>query len=449
MKFDSELRDLVAACEADIRPRFRALEDVSERNLAKVLDAFRENRLSDTHFAWATGYGYDDAGREVTERIFAQVFGTEAALVRTQIVNGTHAIALCFSGLLRPGDKLLYCTGAPYDTLRSVVGIDAQKTATGTRADAPANGSDHDCDKALNQGSLADFGIGYAQADLLPDGGFDFAAIGAALEDPAVKMAGIQRATGYSERPAVTLGRVAEWIRFVRARRPDVILMADNCYGEFLEAMEPTDAALSGGVDIMAGSLIKNPGGGLALSGGYVAGRRPYVEQVAYRLTCPGIGGECGLTFGQTRTILQGLFLAPRTVTDAVKGAILCGRAFERLGYSVFPGTDDPRSDIVQTIRLGNAEALVCFCEGIMAASPVDSFVTPVPWAMPGYEDEVVMASGAFVTGSSIELSADGPLRPPYNVYFQGGLTYEHAKIGVLSALQRLKDRGLLPPLSL
>jgi len=430
MKFDQDLRELVAECEAEVRPRFRALEETGEQNLAKVLDAFRENRLSDTHFAWATGYGYDDAGRAVTERVFAQVFGAEAALVRTQIVNGTHAISLCFSGLLRPGDKLLYCTGAPYDTLRGVIGIGGENAPDGA--------------ETTNQGSLADFGIGYAQADLLPDGGFDFAAIGAALEDPAVKMAGIQRATGYSERPAVTLDRVAEWIRFVRARRPDVILMADNCYGEFLETIEPTDAALAGGVDVMAGSLIKNPVGGLALSGGYVAGRRRYIEQIAYRLTCPGIGGECGLTFGQTRTVLQGLFLAPRTVTDAVKGAILCGRVFERLGYPVFPGADDPRSDIIQAVTLGSPEALVCFCEGIMAASPVDSFVTPVPWAMPGYEDEVVMASGAFVTGSSIELSADGPLRPPYNVYFQGGLTYEHAKIGVLSALQHLKAKGLL-----
>ncbi|MDR3365176.1 MAG: methionine gamma-lyase family protein [Clostridiales Family XIII bacterium] len=413
----SEASAFVADAEASLREAFEALAPTREANQCKVLEAFAENRLSDTHFGFATGYGYGDAGREVTERIFAQVFGAEAALVRTQIVNGTHALSLVFAGVLRPGDKLLYCTGAPYDSLRPAIGLAGE---------------------GAGQGALAEYGVSYGQVELTPAGGIDYAALAEALEDPAVRMAALQRATGYSERPAITIAKTSEWARFVKARRPDIILMADNCYGEFLETMEPTDA----GVDVMAGSLIKNPGGGLALSGGYVAGRKDLVEKAAWRLTCPGIGGECGLTFGQTRTTLQGLFLAPRTVSDALKGAILCGEVFERLGFPVFPGAKDARSDIVETIRLGSPEALICFCEAIQAVSPVDAFVRPEPWAMPGYADPVVMASGAFVTGSSIELSADGPMRPPYNVYFQGGLTYEHAKLGVMSAVQRLSAAG-------
>jgi cystathionine beta-lyase family protein involved in aluminum resistance len=324
-----------------------------------------------------------------------------------------------FSGILRPGEKLLYCTGAPYDSLWSTVGL---------------NGA------GKGQGALSDFGIGYEQVDLTQGGDFDFVALDSALNDKNVRMAAAQRATGYSERPAITIEKIEKWAKYVKEKRPDVVLMIDNCYGEFLETLEPTDV----GVDIMAGSLIKNPGGGLALSGGYIAGRADLVEKVSYRLTCPGIGGECGLTFGQTRTILQGLFLAPRTVTDAVKGAMLCGAVFDKLGFEVFPGADDVRSDIIETVRLGSAEALIAFCRGIQAVSPVDAFVKPEPGEMPGYEDKVIMASGAFVTGSSIELSADGPLRPPYNVYFQGGLTYEHAKLGVMSAAQRLIDEGLV-----
>jgi len=405
-------------CETALAPHFAALGTVCETNQYKVLDAFAKNRLSDTHFGFATGYGYDDPGRDVTERIFADVFGAESALVRTQIVSGTHAISLVFSAILRPGEKLLYCTGAPYDSLVSTIGIDGAGTG---------------------QGALSDFGIGYEQVDLTSDGGFDYPAIEKALADPAVRMTGIQRATGYSERPAITIENISEFAQFVKTLRPDVIIMADNCYGEFLETEEPTDV----GIDIMAGSLIKNPGGGLALSGGYIAGKADLVEKASYRLTCPGIGGECGLTFGQTRTMLQGLFLAPRTVTDAVKGAMLCAAVFKKLGYRVFPDPEDARSDIVQTVTLGSPEALVTFCKAIQAASPVDAFVSPEPWEMPGYKDKVIMASGAFVTGSSIELSADGPLRPPYNAYFQGGLTYEHAKLGVMSAAQSLIDAGL------
>jgi len=405
-------------CESALAERFASFSAVCEANQYKVLSAFSKNRLSDTHFGYATGYGYDDTGRTVTEKIFADVFGAESALVRTQIVNGTHAISIVFSGILRPGEKLLYCSGAPYDSLVSTIGVDGE---------------------GVGQGALSEFGIGYEQVELTSVGGFDYPAIEKALSDPEIRMAGIQRATGYSERPAITIARIAEWADFVKSCRPDVVLMADNCYGEFLETCEPTDV----GVDIIAGSLIKNPGGGLALSGGYIAGRADLVEKASYRLTCPGIGGECGLTFGQTRTMLQGLFLAPRTVTDAVKGAALCGAVFKKLGFKVFPGPEAERSDIVQTITLGSPEALIEFCKAIQAASPVDSFVSPEPWEMPGYKDNVIMASGAFVTGSSIELSADGPMRPPYNVYFQGGLTYEHAKLGVMSVAQRLIDAGL------
>ena len=409
---------LTDGCEAGLTDRFASLGVICEANQYKILSAFAKNRLSDTHFGFATGYGYDDPGREVTEKIFSDVFGAEAALVRTQIVNGTHAISTVFSGVLRPGDKLLYCTGAPYDSLWSSVGLDGE---------------------GAGQGALSEFGIGYAQSDLTPQGGFDYPAIEAALADPAVRMAAIQRATGYSDRPAMTIAKISEWARFVKEKRPDIVLMADNCYGEFLEPLEPTNV----GVDVMAGSLIKNPGGGLALSGGYIAGRADLVEKASYRLTCPGIGSECGLTFGQTRTILQGLFLAPRTVTDAVKGAMLCGAVFDALGFKVFPGPSEDRSDIVQAVTLGSPEALTAFCGAVQAISPVDAFVRPEPWEMPGYKDKVIMASGSFVTGSSIELSADGPLRPPYNAYFQGGLTYEHAKLGVMRAAQSLLDKGL------
>ena len=404
---------LTDECASGLSGSFAYLAEICEANQYKVLDAFAKNRLSDTHFGFATGYGYDDPGREITERIFADVFGTEAALVRTQIVNGTHAISTVFSGLLRPGEKLLYCTGAPYDSLWSTIGLK---------------------DEGAGQGTLAEFDIGYSQVDLTPEGTFDFPAIETALTDPKVKMAAIQRATGYSDRSAMTIEKISIWAEFVKDLRPDIVLMADNCYGEFLETQEPSEV----GLDIIAGSLIKNPGGGLALSGGYIAGRQDLVEKCSYRLTCPGIGGECGLTFGQTRAMLQGLFIAPHTVTDAVMGAMLCGAVFERLGFKVFPGPGDARSDIVQAVTLGSPEALVAFCRAIQAVSPVDAFVIPEPWRMPGYKDEVIMASGAFVTGSSIELSADGPMRPPYIAYFQGGLTYEHAKLGVMSAAQRL-----------
>ena len=409
---------LTEECESVLENRYSELREICETNQYKILSSFIKNRLSDTHFGFTTGYGYGDPGRDVTERIFADIFGTESSLVRTQIVCGTHALSIVFSGNLRPGDKLLYCTGAPYDSLWSAVGLNGM---------------------GAGQGALSDFGIGYSQTDLREDGDFDFEALESALQDKSVRMAAAQRSTGYSERPAINIEKIKKWADFVKERRPDVILMVDNCYGEFLETKEPTEV----GVDIMAGSLIKNPGGGLALSGGYVAGREELVEKAAYRLTSPGIGKECGLTFGQTRAILQGLFIAPRTVMDALKGSMLCGEVFKRMGFYVYPDSGDKRSDIVETIRLRSPEALTAFCRGIQAVSPVDSFIRPEPWEMPGYEDKVIMASGAFVTGSSIELSADGPLRPPYNVYFQGGLTFEHSKLGVMSAAQKLIDEGL------
>ncbi|MDR1953139.1 MAG: methionine gamma-lyase family protein [Clostridiales Family XIII bacterium] len=413
---DGRVGELVLSAERDAQATFAAMDDICAYNQYKVLRAFQQNKVSDTHFAWQTGYGYDDAGRAVTERVFADVFGAEAALARPLIVNGTHALSLVFFGILRPGDELLYCTGAPYDSLHSSIGLTGE-----------------------GMGSLKEFGITYKQVELTKDGDLDFDAIERSI-GPATKMIALQRATGYSDRKAITIESIRRWASFVKATDPNIVTMTDNCYGEFLDREEPTEV----GVDVMAGSLIKNPGGGLALSGGYVAGKRELIERISYRMTCPGIGGECGLTFGQTRNILQGLFTAPKVVNGALKGAMLCARVFEKLGYEVNPRYDEARSDIIETIRLGSAEALVAFCEGVQAAAPVDSFVKPEPWAMPGYEDEIVMAAGAFVQGSSIELSADGPLRPPYNAYFQGGLSYEHAKFGVIMAVRQLLEKGLI-----
>ncbi|MDR1778509.1 MAG: methionine gamma-lyase family protein [Clostridiales Family XIII bacterium] len=418
---DERLVRRAGAAEAAVRPAFAAIEETAAVNQMRVLKAFQDCRVAEGHFNWATGYGYNDAGREVTERVFAAVFGAEEALVRTQIVNGTHALSLCFTGLLRPGDEVVYCSGAPYDTLKSTFGAEAD---------------------FAGKGGLDEFGVVYKQVDLLPDGGIDLPGIRATVT-PNTKIAAIQRATGYEERAAITLAQIEEWAAFVHGLDADIVCMTDNCYGEFLETEEPTQR----GVDLMAGSLIKNPGGGLALSGGYVAGRADLVGRIAQRLTCPGIGGECGLTFGQTRSVLQGLFLAPSVTAAALKGAVFCARFFEDLGFHVAPAWDAARSDIIETIRLGSAEALVAFCEGVQAAAPVDSFVRPEPWDMPGYADPVIMAAGAFVQGSSIELSADGPLREPYNVYFQGGLTYEYSRMGALMAAQSMLAKGLLTDL--
>ena len=408
--------DKVLEAEAEIEDRFRELDDIKTYNQYKVLDVFRKCRISDVHFGWNTGYGYDDAGREALEKVYAGVFHTEDALVRPLIVNGTHALTLTLTGILRPGDELVYCTGGPYDTLEEVIGI-----------------------RGENRGSLKDFGITYRQVELLPDGSIDLEGCKAVISE-RTRMMCVQRATGYAWRKAIRTEEIRKWAETVKAVNPEIITMADNCYGEFLDTVEPTDV----GVDVMAGSLIKNPGGGLALAGGYIAGRHDLIEDISYRMTSPGIGRECGLTFGQSRSMFQGFFMAPSVVNGAVKGAMLCARVFEKLGYEVCPASDEARSDIIEAVKLRSPEAMEAFCRGIQSAAPVDSFVTPLPWDMPGYEDQVIMAAGAFVQGSSIELSADGPLRDPYIVYFQGGLTYEHSKYGVIKAVQSLCDAGLL-----
>lgn len=411
-----EILKLIDKCEKQTVHLFREMDDTMTYNQYKVLAAFQKNSIRDMHFSWNTGYGYDDPGRDAVERVYADIFNTEAALVRPTIVNGTHALSLALAGVLRPGDELIYCTGAPYDTLEETIGI-----------------------RGEGKGSLMEYGISYKQVELTADGRIDFDALKNAIS-PKTRMVAMQRATGYSWRKAISIEEIEELTAFVKNIDPQIICMADNCYGEFLHTKEPTDV----GIDIMAGSLIKNPGGGLALTGGYVAGRKDLIDNVSYRMTSPGIGGECGLTFGQTRSILQGLFTAPKTVNGALKGAVLCAKVFETLGYEVCPGSEDMRSDIIQSVKLKSPEKIIAFCQGVQAAAPVDSQVMPEPWDMPGYDDPVIMAAGAFVQGSSIELSADAPIREPYIVYFQGGLTYEHSKFGVIRALQEMKDRGLI-----
>lgn len=415
-EIEKKVLELIKQAEKEVLCEFEALDDIMAYNQYKVLSALQKNRIADMHFAWNTGYGYDDPGREAIERVYADIFGTEAALVRPTIVNGTHALAITLMGVLRPGDELIYCSGGPYDTLEEVIGI-----------------------RGEGKGSLKDYGITYKQVELLSDGSIDFETLGKTISDKT-KMVSVQRATGYGWRKSITVNQIEDLAKFVHQIRGDIVCMADNCYGEFLDIKEPTNV----GIDVMAGSLIKNPGGGLALTGGYVCGRDDLIEKISYRMTCPGIGGECGLTFGQTRSMMQGIFMAPKVVNGAVKGAILCAKVYEMLGYEVCPGTKDDRSDIIQAVKLGSPEAVVAFCEGIQAAAPIDAHVTPVPWEMPGYESEVVMAAGAFVQGSSIELSADAPIREPYNVYFQGGLTYEHSKFGVLKSVNQLYRKGLL-----
>ncbi len=416
MGISKKVLDHVLTAEKQIEGHFDALDDIMAYNQYKVLDAFQKCRITDMHFGWNTGYGYNDPGREALENLYATIFKAEAALVRPIIVNGTHALTLMLTGVLRPGDELIYCTGSPYDTLWDVIGL-----------------------RGEGKGSLKDFGITYNQIELLADGSIDLEAVGKAIS-PKTRAVAVQRATGYGWRKAITIDEIEKWTDYVKGIDTGIICLVDNCYGEFLDTREPTEV----GVDVLAGSLIKNPGGGLALTGGYIAGREDLIEKISYRMTSPGIGGECGLTFGQSRTMFQGLFMAPKVVNGAVKGAILCAKAFENLGYEVCPGPDDQRSDIIEAVKLGSPEAVIAFCEGIQAAAPIDSHVQPIPWEMPGYEDQVIMAAGAFIQGSSIELSADAPIRQPYIVYFQGGLTYEHSKFGVLKAMQAMEDKGLL-----
>lgn len=409
--------ELVAEVENRLKNEFDALDEICAINQLRVLKAFQDNHINDTHFGWNTGYGYDDAGREAVERVYASLFGTEAALVRPNIVNGTHALAATLFGILKPGEELIYCTGAPYDTLETVIG----KRSTSF------------------EGTVMDYGILYNEVPLNDDGDVDIDAIKKAIGDNT-RVVAMQRSTGYDFRPAISLESIKAVTEAVHDIDPDIIIMVDNCYGEFVNSFEPTDF----GVDIMAGSLIKNPGGGLALSGGYIVGREDLITRIANRLTCPGIGAECGLTYGQNRHVLQGLFLAPKVVNAAVKGAMICGVVYDSLGYEVMPTAFAKRSDIVQAIRFDDPDMTVAFCGAVQSASPIDSYVTPMPWDMPGYDDQVVMAAGAFVQGSSIELSADAPLREPYAAYFQGGLTFEHSKFGVIKSLDTLIKKGFI-----
>lgn len=400
--------------EDELSGRFQAIDQTAEYNQLKVLCAMQKHRVSAEHFAASTGYGYNDSGRETLEAVYAETFHAEAALVRSQIICGTQALYLALSANLLPGDELLSPVGKPYDTLEEVIGI------------------------RPSVGSLAEYGVTYAEAELLPDGSFDYEAIRAAV-GPRTRMATIQRSKGYASRPTLSVSRIGELIAFLRQCKPDIICMVDNCYGEFVEEIEPTDV----GADLIVGSLIKNPGGGLAPCGGYIAGREDLVERCARRLSSPGLGREVGANLGVNRDLYQGFFLAPTVTAGALKGAVFAANLYERLGYPVLPSGSESRHDIIQAVELKSPEALCAFCEGIQEAAPVDSYVTPVPWDMPGYDSPVIMAAGAFVQGSSIELSADGPLKPPYTVFFQGGLTWYHAKAGILKSLQKLVERGL------
>lgn len=399
----------------DLRPRFDVIDQTAEYNQGKVLAAMQKNRVNATHFAATTGYGYNDDGRDNLERVYADVFHTEAALVRPQITCGTHALAVALSANLLPGDELLSPVGAPYDTLEEVIGI----------RPSPC--------------SLKEYGVSYRQVDLLPDGGFDYDGIRAAINEKT-RLITIQRSKGYATRPSYSVEEIGKLIAFCKECKPDVLCMVDNCYGEFVETQEPTNV----GADMVVGSLIKNLGGGLAPTGGYVCGRKECIERCAYRLSAPGLGREVGANLGLLTSFYQGLFLAPTVVSSAVRGAVFAAACYERLGFRVVPGSGEIRRDIIQAVELGSREAMVAFCKGIQSAAPVDSYVTPEPWAMPGYESEVIMAAGAFVQGASIELSADGPIRPPYAVYFQGGLTWFHAKLGILMSIQKLLDAGII-----
>jgi len=409
---------VIAYCseiEQKLMQRFGKIDELAEFNQLKVLKAMQDNRLSDVHFAATTGYGYNDIGRDTLEQVYANVFRAEDALVRPQLISGTHALTVALAGNLRPGDEILSPVGKPYDTLEGVIGIKPKK------------------------GSLAEYGISYRQVELLPDGSFDWDGIRAAINEKT-RLATIQRSKGYASRPTLSVKAIGELISFIKSIKPDVICMVDNCYGEFVDTIEPTEV----GADLCVGSLIKNPGGGLAPIGGYIVGKGEYVENAAYRLTAPGLGKEVGASLGILTSLFQGLFLSPQVVAGALKGAIFAANIYESLGYEVLPNGIEDRHDIIQAVTLNSPEAVIAFCKGIQAAAPVDSHVTPEPWAMPGYTCDVIMAAGAFVQGSSIELSADAPIRPPYTVFFQGGLTWHHAKFGIMMSLQKLYEKGII-----
>ncbi|WP_456274989.1 methionine gamma-lyase family protein [Bacillus sp. AK031] len=388
----------------------------AESNQFRVLSSFQKHKVSDSHFIPTTGYGYDDIGRDTLELIYADVFGGEAALVRPQIISGTHAISISLFGILRPGDELIYITGKPYDTLEEIVGIRGEGT-----------------------GSLKEFGIGYRSIPLQEDGSVDFKAVSEAIQ-PNTKMIGIQRSKGYANRPSFTIRQIKEMIDFVKEIKPDVVVFVDNCYGEFVEEEEPCDA----GADLIAGSLIKNPGGGLAKTGGYIAGKKQLVEACSYRMTSPGIGAEAGASLYSLQEMYQGFFSAPHVVAQALKGAVFTASLLESLGMNTNPVWDAKRTDLIQSVQFDDKEKMVAFCQAVQFASPVNSHFTPYPNYMPGYEDDVIMAAGTFIQGSSIELSADGPIRPPYTAYVQGGLTYSHVKIAILTSLNKLLEKGLL-----
>lgn len=402
--------------EATISERHRQISALVDTNQLKVLRSFQKHEVNEFHFSTSTGYGYDDSGRATLESIYAEVFGGEAALVRNHIISGTHAIAISLFGILRPGDDLLYITGKPYDTLEEVVGV-----------------------RGEGQGSLKDYGIGYSYVPLTAEGEIDFVAVAQAIT-PKTKVIGIQRSRGYADRPSFTIAKIKEMIRVVKEIKPDLIVFVDNCYGEFTEEQEP----LHVGADIMAGSLIKNPGGGLVKTGGYIVGREDLVQLASYRMAAPGIGAEGGASLYSLLEMYQGFFLAPHVVGEALKGAVFSSAMLERLGFKTNPLWNEPRTDLIQSVEFGSAERLITFCQGIQKAAPVDSHVTPYPSEMPGYADPVIMAAGTFIQGASIEFSADGPIRPPYLGFVQGGLTYSHVKVGILTALNGMLEKGLL-----
>ena len=415
MGIDSKVFEFGQKIVQELKPRFSEIDKVAEYNQLKVVHAMQKCRASEACLYASSGYGYNDVGRDTLEEISAETFHAEAALVRPQIACGTHALAVALAGNLRPGDELLSPVGKPYDTLEEVIGI------------------------RPSRGSLAEYGVTYRQVDLLDDGEFDYVNIKKAINEKT-RLVTIQRSKGYQTRPTLSVARIGELIAFIKELKPDVICMVDNCYGEFVETIEPTDV----GADLIVGSLIKNPGGGLAPIGGYIAGKTEYVENAAFRLTSPGLGKEVGATLGVNQPFYQGFFLAPTVTASALKGAVFAANVYERLGFSVVPNSTESRHDIIQAVTLESAERVIAFCKGIQAAAPIDSYVDPEPWAMPGYDSDVIMAAGAFVQGSSIELSADGPIKPPYAVYFQGGLTWEHAKFGIMMSLQKLYEKGLV-----
>lgn len=412
---DEKVYDFCTNIESKLKERFSEIDEIAEHNQIKVLKAMQEAKFSEAHLNGTTGYGYNDSGREAVEEIYAKVFNTEDAIVRQQITCGTHALYLALSANLRPGDEILSPVGKVYDTLEGVIGVRESK------------------------GSLAEYGITYKQVNLLPDGSFDFEGIKANINDKT-KLIEIQRSKGYDVRPTLSVKQIGEVISFIKNIKPDVICMVDNCYGEFVETIEPSEV----GADMVVGSLIKNPGGGLAPIGGYICGTKECIENCAYRLTSPGLGKEVGASLGVTRNIAQGLFMAPTVTAGALKGAIFAANIYEALGFKTVPNATEERHDIIQAVEFGKPELIQAFCEGIQAAAPVDSYVTPVPWDMPGYDSQVIMAAGAFVSGASIELSADAPMKEPYAVYFQGGLTYEHAKFGIMMSLQKIVEKDLI-----